>query len=52
MLALTGDSPENPTMHLPCRTVLGSGQKQIEVIGPFPELEAELIAPHRNFWRR
>ena len=52
LLALTGNSPENPTMHLPCRVVLGSGQKQIEVIGPFPELEAELIAPHRDFWRR
>jgi hypothetical protein len=39
-------------MHLPCRTVLGSGQKPIEVIGPFPELEAELIAPHLDFWRR
>ena len=52
LLALTGASPENPTMHLPCRVVLASGQKQIEVIGPFPELEAELIAPHRDFWRR
>src|SRR5262245_30985263 len=52
LLALTGDHPENPTMSLPSRTVLGSGQKKIEVHGPFPELEAELIAPHRDFWRR
>jgi tRNA(Arg) A34 adenosine deaminase TadA len=52
MLALTGDHAENPTMHLSARTVLGSGQKRIEVHGPFAELEAELIAPHRDFWSR
>jgi tRNA(Arg) A34 adenosine deaminase TadA len=52
LLALTGDHAENPTMHLSCRTVLGSGQKTIEVLGPFPEIEDELIAPHRDFWRR
>jgi tRNA(Arg) A34 adenosine deaminase TadA len=51
LLALTGDAAQNPTMHLPSRTVLGAGQKQIEVYGPFPELEAELVAPHRDFWR-
>jgi tRNA(Arg) A34 adenosine deaminase TadA len=52
LLALTGDAHENPTMSLSCRTVLGSGQKQIAVHGPFPEIEDELIAPHRDFWRR
>ena len=51
LLALTGDRAANPTMNLPSRTVLGSGQKTIEVHGPFPELQAELIAPHRDFWR-
>lgn len=25
---------ENPTMNLPCRTVFGVGQKEIEVWGP------------------
>ena len=39
-------------MSLSSRTVLGSGQKKIEVDGPFPEIEDELIAPHRDFWRR
>jgi hypothetical protein len=24
-----------------------SGQKPIEVVGPFPEIEDELLAPHR-----
>jgi tRNA(Arg) A34 adenosine deaminase TadA len=51
LLALTGDHPENPTMNLPSQTVLGSGQKKIEVHGPFPELAEELLAPHRDFWK-
>jgi tRNA(Arg) A34 adenosine deaminase TadA len=52
LLALTGDHPENPTMSLPSRTVLASGQKEIEVHGPFPEIEDELLALHRDFWKR
>lgn len=52
LLALTGDHPANPTINLPSRTVLGFGQKEIEVHGPFPEIEDELIAPHRGFWER
>jgi tRNA(Arg) A34 adenosine deaminase TadA len=50
LLALTGPSQANPTMSLSSRTVLGSGQKKIEIHGPFPEVESELIAAHRNFW--
>ena len=52
LLALTGNHPENPTLSLPSRIVLGSGQKKIEVLGPFPEIEDELLAPHRDFWTR
>ena len=52
LLALTGASAQNPTMSLSCRTVLGSGQKPIAVHGPFPEIEDELIEPHRTFWQR
>ncbi|MGB3146996.1 MAG: nucleoside deaminase, partial [Paracoccaceae bacterium] len=52
LLALTGSHEEKPTMNLPARTVLGSGQKPIEVHGPFPEIESELLAPHRDFWQR
>ena len=51
LLALTGKDPANPTMSLPSRKVLFSGQKTIEVHGPFPEIEDELIAPHRDFWQ-
>jgi len=50
LLALTGDHPENPTLSLPCREVFARGQKDIEVIGPVPEVEAEMIATHRGFW--
>jgi tRNA(Arg) A34 adenosine deaminase TadA len=52
LLAETGDHPKNPTLNLPSRTVLGFGQKSIEVHGPFPEIEDELLAPHRTFWQR
>jgi tRNA(Arg) A34 adenosine deaminase TadA len=52
LLSLTGDDPENPTMHLPARAVLGSGQKKIAVHGPFLEIEEELVAVHRDFWKK
>ncbi len=52
LLALTGDDPQNMTFDLPCREVFARGQKAIEVHGPFPELEAELVALHRDFWQR
>jgi tRNA(Arg) A34 adenosine deaminase TadA len=52
LLALTGDHAENPTMNLASRTVFASGQKKIEVFGPFPEIADELLAPHRDFWNR
>jgi tRNA(Arg) A34 adenosine deaminase TadA len=47
--ALIGPHPENLTMDLPCRIVLGAGQRLIEVIGPL--LEAEARAVHDGFWR-
>jgi tRNA(Arg) A34 adenosine deaminase TadA len=52
LLALTGDHEENPTMNLASRTVFAAGQKTIEVFGPFPEIADELLAPHRDFWKR
>jgi len=48
---LTGANKDNPTMSLPCRTVFKAGQKPILVAGTFPELEGELVAPHRAFWK-
>jgi tRNA(Arg) A34 adenosine deaminase TadA len=51
LLALTGAHVANPTMSLGCRTVIGSGQKPVEIHGPFPEVAERLIEPHRAFWR-
>lgn len=50
LLELTGDNPENLTMSLPCRTVLGAGQRTIQVDGPFPDLEATIVETHKGFW--
>lgn len=47
---LTGDNPENLTMTLPCRAVLATGRRQVAVAGPFPELEAEILRAHHDFW--
>ena len=51
LLAQTGHHAENPTLNLPCRQIFASGQKAIEVIGPVPELKAELLEPHADFWK-
>jgi tRNA(Arg) A34 adenosine deaminase TadA len=47
---LTGDSEVNPTLDLPCTEVFARGNKSIKVIGPFPEVEAEVIAAHLGYW--
>ena len=51
LLKLTGNHAANPTLNTPCRQVFASGQKAIEVIGPVPELQAELTSPHADFWK-
>lgn len=51
LLSLTGDNEQNPTFDLPCREVFARGQKQITVVGPFPELEAEIVAIHEGYWK-
>ena len=47
---LTGDHPENLTMDLPCRQVFDTGRRNIDVRGPFAELEKEVLAVHEGFW--
>lgn len=47
---LTGDDPENLTQNLECRKVLSSGQRDIEVRGPYPELEEQIVNQHAGFW--
>lgn len=50
LLQLTGSNEQNPTFDLPCREVFARGQRKIEVIGPFPELEEEAAAVHEGYW--
>ncbi len=52
LLELTGADPENPTLDLPCRHVFARGQKAVQVIGPVPEVEAEIAELHLGFWKR
>jgi tRNA(Arg) A34 adenosine deaminase TadA len=48
--AVTGNHPENPTLDLPCRAVLASGQRPTEVVGPLLEDEAEAL--HEGVWKK
>jgi tRNA(Arg) A34 adenosine deaminase TadA len=47
--ALIGPHPENLTLALDCRTVLGAGQRPVAVIGPLLASEAGEV--HDGFWR-
>ncbi len=51
LLQLTGNHAENPTLDLPCREVFARGQKAMMVWGPVVEMEEEVAALHRRFWR-
>lgn len=48
LYSITGSSPENPTMRLPCREVLTRGQREIKVLGP--ALEDVAAKVHVGFW--
>ncbi len=50
LLELTGSHQQNPTFDLPCREVFAKGQKNITVIGPFPEVVEEAAAVHLGYW--
>jgi tRNA(Arg) A34 adenosine deaminase TadA len=52
LLEHTGRHPENPTLDLPCREVFRRGQKAVQVTGPVPEVEEEIAALHRWFWKQ
>ena len=52
LLELTGNHAENPTMDIPARYVFEHSQKAIRVTGPIPEVEEEIAALHREFWKR
>jgi len=51
LLAFTGSHPENATLDVPCRYLFARGQKDIPVIGPVAEVEAEIAEVHQAFWK-
>jgi tRNA(Arg) A34 adenosine deaminase TadA len=46
--AMTGNSPENPTLDLPCHIVFAAGQRPTEVVGPLLEDEAAQL--QADYW--
>lgn len=52
LLGLTGADPQNPTFDLPCREIFARGQKDIQVVGPFPELVSEIAQVHVGYWNK
>lgn len=52
LLSLTGNHRDNPTLNLPCRDVFTRGQKPVQVHGPFADLEDEIAALHRSYWKQ
>ena len=52
LLEMTGSDEKNPTFNISCRTILAAGQKDIEVLGPFPEIEEAVREVHAGFWTK
>ncbi|MGY3777310.1 nucleoside deaminase [Isobaculum melis] len=50
LLALTGSNDQNPTFDLPSKEIIARGQKNIEIIGPFPHLEVQAAKVHEGYW--
>lgn len=50
LLELTGSNEQNLTFDLPCRNVFACGQKEIEVVGPFSEVEVEAADVNEGYW--
>lgn len=50
LLELTGADDKNPTFSMGADKVISAGQKGIELIGPVPEVEEEIVELHKGFW--
>lgn len=50
LLELTGSDEKNPTFNISCRTIIAAGQKDIEILGPFPEIGPAVEEVHKGFW--
>ena len=51
LLECTGNHQENPTMSVSSEYVFSHGQKDIDLIGPVPEIEAETVSLQQQFWQ-
>ena len=52
LAALTGEANvENMTMAMPCRDVLEGSQKDIQIIGPLPDLAKVVIRESDVYWK-
>jgi len=51
LLECTGNHHENPTMSLSASQVFAHGQKNIALIGPVNEVEAETLSLQQAFWQ-
>ncbi len=51
LLELTGDNEQNPTFDLPAQQIIDRGQKLIQIIGPFPEVEEKARKVHEGYWK-
>ena len=50
LLEITGNNEQNPTLDLPCRYIFDSGQKNILVVGPFPDMAEKIEKTHLDYW--
>lgn len=50
LLECTGSHHENPTMSVPAEYIFDHGQKAIELIGPFDELNEAVVSLQKDFW--
>ncbi|WP_367947475.1 hypothetical protein [Acinetobacter sp. BY484] len=51
LLTCTGNHHENPTMSVSSHYVFSHGQKDIDLIGPIVEIEAEMVSLQQQFWQ-
>jgi len=50
LLDVTGNHAENPTMSVSSRYVFDHCQKDVDLIGPVPEMLDEIASFQREFW--
>ena len=52
LLEMTGSDEKNPTFSMGAAKVIEAGQKPIELVGPVPEAEEEIVEGHKGFWSK